>query len=103
MADNRCAPAQRRFDVSSSTCVEALQQLFNAYMLVVTGKQSVVVRQNDRWLEYNRADADQLRNLYQTLYNQCPGAAAAGLPNLSPGLRVQRGAPARGLQVWPRL
>jgi hypothetical protein len=97
-----CPPG--RYDVSAATdCVAKLSKLYEAYISCVTGTTRVVVRFNDRWSEYAKPDAPALLALYQTLYAQCPGAKAAGLPDLNPNLRVQRGAPAQGLFRWPHL
>ena len=94
-----CPPTtQTKFDVSSAVgCVAMLQQLFQAYVAVSTGTQRVVVRFGERWTEYNRPDAAKLLTLYQSIYVNCPAAAAAGMPDLNPNLRVKRGSPARNL------
>lgn len=97
-----CPPG--RYDVSgTSDCVAKLSMLYEAYVSALTGKTRVIVRFNDRWSEYARPDAPALLTLYMTLYQQCPAAKAAGLPDLNPNLKVQRGAPARGFFAWPRL
>jgi hypothetical protein len=96
-----CPPGQ--FNADTMDCVSNLWALFNAYTATVSGKQRVVVRFNDRWSEYARPDAAALLSLYQTLYAQCPGAKQAGLPDLNPNLKVQRGRPARGFFTWPHL
>lgn len=93
-----CPPGQ--FDASTTDCVTNLWALFQAYTAAVSGKARVVVRFNDRWSEYARPDAAALLTLYQTLYLQCPDAATAGLPNLNPNLKVQRGRPAKGFFRW---
>jgi hypothetical protein len=88
---------------NTSSCVEALQSMAQAYYTILTGNQRVMVRFQERWTEYQKGNVKELVNAYTTLYNQCPGAAAAGLPNLNPGLASRRGAPARGLNIFPRL
>jgi hypothetical protein len=95
-----CPPG--RYDVSAATdCATKLSMLYEAYVQAVSGKSRVVVRFNERWTEYARPDAAALLTLYQTLYAQCPGAQACGLPDLNPNLKVQRGRPARGFFSWP--
>lgn len=102
MANATCPPG--RYDVSGANdCVAKCSMLYEAYVACVSGKTRVVVRFNDRWSEYAKPDADALLSLYQTLYTQCPGAQAAGLPNLNPNMKVQRGRPARGFFAWPNL
>lgn len=97
-----CPPG--RYDVSGTVdCVARLGMLFEAYVSALTGKTRVVVRFNDRWSEYSRPDADKLLVLYMTMYQQCPAAKCAGLPDLNPANKVQRGSPARGMFRWPRL
>lgn len=97
-----CPPGQ--FDVQGATdCVSMLQTLYAAYISAITGKTRTVVRFNDRWSEYSKADAPTLLATYTTLYAQCPGAQTSGLPNLNPGLSAKRGRPGRGFFAWPRL
>lgn len=99
-----CPPGQQTFDTSTVTdCVSTLSMIYQAYVACVAGKTRVVVRFNDRWSEYAKPDAASLLTLYMTLYQQCPNAAQSGLPNLNPGLKAQRGRPARGFYAWPRL
>ena len=96
-----CPPGQAQsFNADLPDCVAQVSAIYQAYVAVVAGKSRVVVRFNDRWTEYARPDAPALLMLYQTLYAQCPGAQAAGLPDLNPNLRVQRGRPARGHIRW---
>jgi hypothetical protein len=97
-----CPPGQV-FDASTSDCVAACNALFQAYVAAVAGKTRVVVRFNERWTEYSKPDVPALLTLYQTLYAQCPAAKAAGLPDLNPNLKVQRGRPARGHFRWSPL
>lgn len=87
----------------SMSCIEQLRALYAAYLAAVTGQVRVITRFNDRWSEYARPEPKLIQELYMTLYVQCPAASAAGLPNLNPNSKVQRGAPARGVQSWPRL
>lgn len=97
-----CPPG--RYDVSGTNdCVAKLSMLYEAYIAAVAGKARVVVRFNDRWSEYSRPDAPALLTLYMTLYQQCPAAAASGLPDLNPANKVKRGRPGRGYFAWPRL
>lgn len=98
-----CPPGAQRFDVRTSSCVDALADLFNAYMAIVAGANHIEVRYNERWVTYGKGNADALVTLYRTLYAQCPSAKAAGLPDLNPALKARRGPPVRGLSVWPRL
>lgn len=94
-----CPPGQ--YDVQgASDCVTQLWALFNAYTAAVSGRTRVVVRFNDRWTEYSKPDAPALLTLYQTLFAQCPFAKSAGLPDLNPNLKVQRGRPAEGFFRW---
>ncbi len=96
-----CPPS--RYDVGGTTdCVAQLAMLYQAYTAAIAGQTRVVVRFNDRWSEYARPDAPALLTLYQTLYAQCPGAKATGLPDLNPNLKVKRGRPAIGLHTWSR-
>lgn len=96
-----CPPGQTSFDVGAQLdCVAQVAMLYQAYIAAVTGKVRVIVRFNERWSEYARPNAPALLALYQTLYAQCPGAAQAGLPNLNPNLKVERGRPARGFYTW---
>ncbi len=95
-----CPPGSTQFDANTTDCVANLWALFQAYTATVTGKTRVVVRFNDRWSEYARPDAAALLTLYMTLRAQCPGAQAAGLPDLNPNLKVQRGRPATGYFRW---
>lgn len=97
-----CPPG--RYDVSGvNDCVAKCSMLYEAYIATVTGKNRTVVRFNDRWSEYAKPDAPALLTLYMTLYAQCPDAKRAGLPDLNPANKVQRGAPAKGFFRWPRL
>lgn len=97
-----CPPG--RYDVAATVdCVARLTMIYNAYLDCISGQKRVVVRFNERWSEYSKPDAPSLLSVYQTLYNQCPGAQAAGLPNLNPGLKARRGCPARGFSAWPTL
>ncbi len=102
-----CPPASNSttiFDVRNVTsCVGMLQQLFQAYMAAVTGQRRIIVRFNERWSEYQKVNVGELLVTYQTLYAQCPGAAAAGLPNLNPNNKVRRGPPSRGGFFFPRM
>ena len=98
-----CPPGQQSFDTNGLDCVQTLQTLYAAYLSAITGKQRTVVRFNDRWSEYSKADAAALLTTYTTLYAQCPGAQQSGLPNLNPGLSAKRGRPGRGFFAWPRL
>lgn len=102
MSNQNCPSG--RYDLSAAPdCVAQLRMLYEAYVATVSGQTRVIVRFNDRWSEYARPDADKLLTLYQTLYAQCPAAKGAGLPDLNPNLKVQRGAPARGFFRWPTL
>lgn len=101
MTPGACPPGQ--FDTTGQDCVTTVTMIYNAYLTALTGKQRTVVRFNDRWTEYAKVDAPQLLTLYITLFAQCPGAQAAGLPNLNPGLAAKRGRPGRGFFAWPRL
>ena len=104
---NSCPPqsaSQTVIDVRSPTsCIDTLNQVLNAYYSVISGSQRVTVRFNERWAEYQKGNAEELRQLYMQLYAQCPNAAASGLPNLNPNLRARRGPPARGLTFFGRL
>lgn len=86
-----------------ASCVEALSELARAYYSILSGQSKVMVRFQERWVEYQKANAQQLLDAYNTLYRQCPGAQAAGLPDLNPGLVARRGPPMRGFNVFGRL
>ena len=83
---NNCPPqlAPTRFDLrSTADCAATLQELLQAYANAVAGSRRSLVRFNERWTEYAKPNAAELRQLYITLYSQCPAAARAGLPDLS--------------------
>lgn len=94
-----CPPGQA-FNADIPDCVAQVSAIYQAYIAAVAGKSRVVVRFNDRWTEYAKPDIPALLTLYQTLYAQCPGAQAAGLPDLNPNMKVERGRPARGFFRW---
>lgn len=100
-----CPPANSGPPVFNMTqdCVTLLRELHNAYNRVMSGNQRVTVRFGERWTEYQKSNVGDLLAYYQTMYSQCPGAQAAGLPNLNPGLQARRGPPVRGLSVFGRL
>lgn len=101
-----CPPAAppANYDVrNTANCVVMCQTLLAAYYQVISGNQTTVVRYNERWVEYNKANADSLRDNYMLLYNQCPSAKAAGLPDINPANKVRRGAPARAGFPFPRM
>lgn len=79
------------------------RQLLQAYYNCIGGNQRIVVRYNERWVEYNKANAEQLRDNYTLLYTQCPAAKQAGLPNINPANIVRRGPAARAGFSFPRL
>lgn len=98
------APVQSRFDTrNAATCVGMCEQLLQAYYNVISGNQRQLVRFNERWTEYGKANATELRDNYMLLYTQCPAAKQAGLPNLNPANMVRRGAPARAGFPFPRM
>lgn len=79
------------------SCFDDCQALYDAYLQMLSGKTKVEVRYNDMWVQYRAntaGDMDRLRNLYQTLRNQCEQAATE-LPDLSSSKRVLRGPPVR--------
>lgn len=98
-----CPPGAVSINADVPDCVAQCSAIYQAYVTAIAGKSRVVVRFNDRWSEYARPDAPALLTLYQTLYAQCPGAKQAGLPDLNPNLKVQRGRPARGYTTWRHL
>jgi hypothetical protein len=100
-----CPPtAQTQFDVRNpASCVQLCSLLLQAYYNVIAGQGRVTVRFQERWTEYQKGNVKELREQYMVLYTQCPAAKAAGLPNINPMNAVRRGAPARGLQIFPRL
>lgn len=79
------------------------QQLLQAYYTTISGNKPTTVRFNERWVEYSKANANDLRDNYMSLYAQCPAAKQAGLPNLNPANMVRRGAPARAGFPFPRM
>lgn len=105
VANTNCVPTQQAsFDLqSAASCYDTLQGILQAYTNLLAGNTRVVLRFGERWSEYQRGNADGLKQLYMTLYTQCPAAAQAGLPNLAAGSRVRRGPPAQGIQFFPRL
>jgi len=98
------ATTQTQFDVRNTTsCVDMVSYIFQAYVNATVGDKTVVVRFGERWTEYGKPNIEALQRLYMMLYTQCPAAAAAGLPNLNPANAVRRGAPARAFFNFPRL
>jgi hypothetical protein len=93
-----------QYDLRQTTnCIDILRSLMSAYYAALTGNQRVIVRFAERWTEYQRVNVEELRMQYQILYNQCPAAKSAGLPNLNPALQARRGAPTRGFSHFGRL
>jgi hypothetical protein len=81
-----------KLDFADLPCIEQARSLLNAYNRMLTGGQRTQVRHGDFWTEYRSnspADMLALRNMYAQIRQNCPAAAA--LPDLSPGARVQRG------------
>jgi hypothetical protein len=76
--------------------------ILEAYETVIAGTQRTQVRFQERWTEFQKGNAMELRNYYVTVYGQCPAAARAGLPDLNPAMQVRRGAPARSLNRFDR-
>jgi hypothetical protein len=100
-----CPPVSRAptpFNVRTD-CVGLLSSLLEAYYKILSGSQRITVRYGERWVEYQKANVEELRTQYQVLYNQCPNAAASGLPNLNPALQSRRGPPQRGFSTFGRL
>lgn len=93
----------KRVDTTHMGCAEAASAIYQAYLVAISGNQRISVRFNERWTEYNKANADHLLQQYNTLYNQCPQAKLAGLPNLNPGLKARRGPPLRGFSIFGRM
>lgn len=97
-------PRQTSFDIRrGSTCVDICTQLLQAYFNVIGGNQRTTVRFNERWVEYNKGNAEQLRDTYMMMFAQCANARQAGLPDLNPAKIVRRGPAARGGFPFPRL
>lgn len=93
------APNVLSLDFTQLDCVGQCNALLNAYVKGLTGGQRIQVRSGEHWVEYraNRQnDMLALQQLYRIIKGQCP--AAANLPDLSPGLRAQRG-PAIGVRI----
>ena len=88
---------------NNADCVTLLQGLLQAYTNLIAGSTRVEIRFGDRTSIFNHGNATQLQALYNTIYAQCPGAQASGLPSLNPGLRARRGPPVTGVQFFPRL
>ena len=84
---------------STMDCLSQLTALYDAYTSLLTGRQRVRIQYGNYWVEYRPQapqDVDKLLALYNTLYSQCPLAAANGLPDLDTGRRVRRGPAIRG-------
>ncbi|WP_148043039.1 hypothetical protein [Methylocystis hirsuta] len=79
------------------------RSLLDAYYARISGSQAIEVRFNERWVTYRHGDVAGLIEAYRIERAQCPSAAAAGLPDLNPGLRARRGAPASAVFTFPRL
>lgn len=82
--------------LSSLDCYEQCRRLYDAYGRMLSGEQVVQVRYADNWKEFRAntaGDMDRLRDLYMTLWRQCP-TAQANLPSLDPR-SLRRGPPAR--------
>lgn len=99
-ASGGCADQPREYDLSNGDCRDILLGLFNASLAIVSGNAVTRIRIGDRWTDYSRGNYAQLTTLYTTLYSQCraSGVDLNGLPSMSPGDRVQRGAPGRFLR-----
>ena len=90
-----------RFDVRSvRSCAGKLRMVLDAYEAAISGGTRIQVRFQERWTEYQKSDAMELRNYYMTLWAQCPDAARYGLPDLTSSVR--RGPPARGVTYFGR-
>ena len=72
------------------SCRDTLGQLWSVYMDVLGGSRARV-RFGTRWSEYHLGNAELIRQTYQSIYVQCPDTY--GLPNLSKGKMMRRGAP----------
>lgn len=97
-------PAQTQFDMrNANDCVTMLRMLWQAYTACITGNQRILVRFNERWSEYQKANANEIREHYMLVYAQCPYAKDAGLPDLNPGAAVRRGAPSHSRRFFPRM
>lgn len=75
---------QTQFDLrSAADCAATLRELLQAYANAVAGNRRVMVRFNERWTEYAKPNAPALLALYNTIYQQCPHASRAGLPDMT--------------------
>lgn len=84
---------------SGRPCLDQCRDLYDAYVKGLTGGQLIRIRYADNWKEFRPSspgDMDRLRDLYMTLWRQCPEAQAA-LPSLDQK-GVRRG-PALPLKV----
>lgn len=81
-------------DWSTTSCLDACRNLFNAAIEAQTRGRRVRVRYDNHEVEYKPEDMKSLIGLYNTLRAQCPEASA--LPDLSPGKMVRRGPPIWG-------
>jgi len=84
------------FDSTGMNCLAQLSMIYSSYTALLTGTRKVRVRHGAHFVEYQPAiagDVAALRELYEALYSQCPGAALSGLPNLDKGARVKRRGP----------
>lgn len=105
MSYPQCPPTpQVNFDLTSDlTCAQTLQMLFQAYVNATVGEQPVSFRFDRRETTFVKADPNKIRDLYTTLYNQCPEASLTGLPVLTAGRKVRRGPPVQGVTVYTGL
>jgi hypothetical protein len=74
------------------TLRETVLELTRAYYALTSGNKRLRVRFQDRWTEYNPANATQLLVLVRTLRTQCTDCS--DIPDLNPGRRTERGPPA---------
>jgi len=79
---------------AAMTCVEQLQDLYRAYMELISGAQIAMTQSADfRRVEFTKANINDLISHYNMLWDQC--GAASGLPRLeSSRSGARRGGPA---------
>lgn len=77
----------------AANCKALVMALQNAYADLVAGNKRVRVRHNERWTEYEPGKEQALLRFINMVAANCPDTA--GLLNMNPAYRAQRGRPAR--------
>mgnify|MGYP001801333976 CR=1 FL=1 len=67
----------KEFNFAGLGCLEQAQNLYNAYISMLTGQQRVRIQYGNDYVEYaakSTQDMDALRHLYMTIWKDCPEA-----------------------------